>query len=287
MSSPTFAESSTGAVNAQSSSDAHQPLPDSPLSAGMADQHDTLPALPEVKKPKVVAAKVFAIPELLENILLLESEDDAPQFASDQLFPLQRVNKLFMSVIGRSTLLQQRMFLRAYPAGSSKKRFLSPVKWMMFFLRDFGHRIFITGRGETLEFGVTCRKVMESLPYTGPSDWLRPDASWRGMVIYNNKGAVLRDVTVNSEGHFGDNDIDWADFNENSRLGDLADWLIETSDCPNHRSDYDEYESEEEDEEGDEENGEDNNEESNEESNEKSDGKDDENDEEDGNNEEE
>lgn len=49
------------------------------------------------------AAKVFAVPELLESILL--------NLPLSRLFTLQRVNSTFKGVIGGSIAIRRRMFL--------------------------------------------------------------------------------------------------------------------------------------------------------------------------------
>lgn len=65
------------------------------------------------------AARVFAVPELLENILTRivkrNSKGDNPEYWHDEvvsLFRLQMVNRKFRNVIARSTELQQSMFLK-------------------------------------------------------------------------------------------------------------------------------------------------------------------------------
>lgn len=182
-------------------------------------------------------AKVFAIPELVENILRLGSESKHTHNPAKNLFVLQRVNKFFKHVICGSPLLQRRMFLRKFPADTTFPSWWSPVKWMLRLLRlKYGYHAYLECHYKTLEIGVARRKVLQTELPIGTSAWLHPDASWRKMKIYVTEDCNLEAVEAYSEGHYRDyvsaegpyrNYADFDGFDQQTDLGQLADWVVQ------------------------------------------------------------
>lgn len=200
------------------------------------------------------ASKVFGLPELLEMILINASDDIqivdrfAPlgdhytyQPPAKVLFVLQRVNSSFKASIVRSTLLQQRMFLRTYRAENETRdlRYWSPVAWMRHQLirnNELELELFWAFDHE-LVFDMVCKCLgggREAGLSKSSSPWLRPEASWRNMKICCLEGKALADVSCELQTHDLCTKAFWrveVKDKKSETLGSLSDWLEELAEC--------------------------------------------------------
>lgn len=179
-------------------------VPSSPAPTSFAptslatDSSDAVPIA-----PRSAAAEVFALPELLETILLCVSaiaEDAALvdnrasfrkyrvlfQGPTKEPFVLQRVNSSFQATISRNKTMQQRMFLETKPAldknNISDVSGLDPTRssfqWLVDEVgvvveEDVQLKVQLKGNPENMGLGVC--------DYGGPSISTSKHASWRKM----------------------------------------------------------------------------------------------------------
>ncbi|CZT19298.1 uncharacterized protein RCC_05146 [Ramularia collo-cygni] len=204
-------------------------------SAAAEDLHDTA----STSTLKSAASKVFALPELLEAILLHVSldacRDGPPQrsanayfpFPAKPLFVLQRVNSTFRAIITHNKIIQRRMLLAPHPVsdmGAAQPG--AVVSW-------FGDEM--TG-GHPTEFselydqpfrfsyaGLWISPRLLKALQTAVSD---PKASWRSMKIHCvDGGEPLRVLLTRDFGGAG-----WMfRFEDGVTLGELHDALLKVA----------------------------------------------------------
>ncbi|CZT19301.1 uncharacterized protein RCC_05149 [Ramularia collo-cygni] len=153
--------------------------------------HDGTSLIPPATPTSVgsAAQTVFALPELLESILLQIStfnQEDRHLNPAKDLFILQRVNKTFQAVITRNKTLQHHMLLQPNRPGSQDFSMEQTMSWLMSnvgFCWD-RHELFKT-KYKTLFL----RPLDKGLRFAATKD-----ASWRKMKI--------RFVSVSGENGF-------------------------------------------------------------------------------------
>jgi hypothetical protein len=145
-------------------------------------------------QPGTAANQVFNIPELVDQILLLSSEDTY-SLPVTHLFALQLVNTLFKDTIARNDILQQRMY--ANPAATS----LDQIKWMLRGLRKHGkHSVWLTSTNP-IKIRVNCHALNKTIPSKELHPFLRPEASWRKISLDSLEQALQRQKILKAPSH--------------------------------------------------------------------------------------
>lgn len=167
----------------------------------------------------------------------------------EQLFRLQGVNKTFRAVIARNSELQKRMFLDKYPAGTNEPNlpYWSPFAWMKSRIVVWGETRVLMGYEPHwhIDLTITCRRTMGENIFPPMSKakreradkWLRPEASWRKMMVYCTKDKEIKKITCFSENHTRGMPYH---LEVDVNLGQLADWMKRVWECPNHVTEVEE-----------------------------------------------
>ncbi|KAF7198067.1 hypothetical protein HII31_00423 [Pseudocercospora fuligena] len=174
----------------------------------------------------VAAPKVFAIPELLEKILIFYGCDDADiddnGLVSQPLrglYRLQRVNRTFRDNIADSKTLRQLMFLEEVHHSDMTVSKLQSQAVLLWLLRGLAVGVVDGSFGGSLEDytlhykgrrttagEISQQKALECPP------WMGPEASWRKMKLMATTPIILKSQFID----FGIN----------------GDWYTKTIECP-------------------------------------------------------
>lgn len=203
------------------------------------------------------AARVFAIPELLENVFIqmiglnLEQARKSSRLSQTQqlksLFRLQRVNKTFQSVLKRSRTCRQAMFLEHTYDGSNPKHpqfQFNPLACKLLPLHEFHVRT--PELHFELEVSSTYNAHLpgNSMAYLSKFEAsIRKEASWLQMLFSNTRvetQLVSSALYLNSKGQVVGGCTTSERLEEDTTLGGLVSLFIkEVHEIARHRQEMD------------------------------------------------
>lgn len=176
--------------------------------------------------PRSASSRVFALPELLEIILVHVSTFSRPSYKrrgpnyvnpATDLFVLQRVNRSFQDIIVRNSTIRRRMFLEARPGGGQDKTIRHALDWLVKTVGVFKDDHEMHVNGHTL--GLHLR--FKEQPFCKTHE-----ASWRNMKIHCAQASVETGISFRTRWTHVPLHIIEANRVDGMTLGQLHDGLV-------------------------------------------------------------